>query len=81
MGAYTFEAQPPFRLTRISSELFSHEDFFSTPKNGVTTSNVVFPVGLAIKDGVILVSYGENDAAIKVMEIDYAIRSSCEYRF
>lgn len=70
IGAYTFEAEPPFRLTRISTEPFSHSDFFSTPRNGLTDRRVVFPAGLVVEDDVLYISYGENDAGTKILEID-----------
>lgn len=70
IGAYTFESTPPFSLTRISYKPFSHPDFYTTPETPLSTSLVLFPAGLAIKDNLIFVSYGENDGAIKVMEID-----------
>jgi predicted GH43/DUF377 family glycosyl hydrolase len=73
MGAYTFSAHPPFPLKRISSRPFAHPDFYSTPMNDLTYAQVVFPAGIAVKDNTIFVSYGENDGAIKVMEIDRAL--------
>lgn len=71
MAAYTFEASPPFHLTRISPHVFVHPDFYSSPKsNPISNNNVVFPAGIVVEDDRILVSYGENDVAIKVLEID-----------
>jgi predicted GH43/DUF377 family glycosyl hydrolase len=70
MGAYTFSARPPFQLTRISSLPISHPDFYSTPTNELTNSHVIFPSGLIVNGSKIQVSYGENDGAIKVIEIE-----------
>ncbi len=70
VGAYTFQSRPPFSLTRISAKPFTHKDFYSTPEIPLSTSLVLFPAGLVVKGNQIFVSYGENDGAIKVMEID-----------
>jgi predicted GH43/DUF377 family glycosyl hydrolase len=70
IGAYTFAAEPPFGLTKISSLPFSHKDFYSTPKNAKTTSDVIFPGGFVLKNNKIYLCYGENDDAIKIMVID-----------
>ncbi|MBA3721877.1 MAG: hypothetical protein H0W88_05700 [Parachlamydiaceae bacterium] len=70
LGAYTFEAEPPFRITKISAEPFSHPDFYTTPPCPLTTARVLFASGLVVRDNSIFVCYGENDCAIKVMEIN-----------
>jgi predicted GH43/DUF377 family glycosyl hydrolase len=71
MAAYTFEASPPFHLTRISPKVITHPDFYSTPKsNQISNFDVVFPAGLIVEGDRILISYGENDVAIKVIELD-----------
>lgn len=69
MGAYTFQANVPFSLTKISPRPLSHPEFY-TFKSPVNPSHVVFPAGIVIKDETIYVCYGENDACIKVIEID-----------
>lgn len=70
MGAYTFQSQPPFCVTRTSTIPFSHVDFYSTPKCPLTPSDVIFPGSIVIKGNSIFVVYGENDCGIKVMELD-----------
>lgn len=71
MAAYTFEASPPFHLTRISPQVITHPDFYSTPKsNPISSYNVVFPAGIVADGDRIIVSYGENDVAVKVVEFD-----------
>lgn len=70
IGAYTFEARPPFRLTAISSKPLEHRDFYTTPKTPLTSAKVLFPCGIVAKENTIYVSYGENDGGIKVLEID-----------
>lgn len=69
VGAYTFLPDPPFTLTRISSHPFYHPDFYSVD-SPVNPSHIIFPSGIVMKGNKILVSYGEKDACIKVMEID-----------
>jgi predicted GH43/DUF377 family glycosyl hydrolase len=70
VGAYTFMQTYPFALEKISFEPFFSYDFYSTPKNEKTSSNVVFPGGYVIKEDKIFLCYGENDDAIKIMKID-----------
>lgn len=70
IGAYTFLNTPPFTIDQVSSSPFFHPDFFSTPKNAKTTSEVVFPGGFVIKNDKIYLCYGENDDAIKIMILD-----------
>jgi predicted GH43/DUF377 family glycosyl hydrolase len=72
MGAYTFENKPPFRVTRISKEPILLRDFYTTnPQPGMNRRNrIVFPAGLVIQDGIIQVSYGENDSSVKILELD-----------
>lgn len=74
IGAYTFNAQPPFNITRISPKPFSHHNFYSSLPNhiltGTSSAHTLFPGGLALKDDRIYICYGENDACIKVMEIN-----------
>jgi predicted GH43/DUF377 family glycosyl hydrolase len=70
VGAYTFMRTYPFALEKISFEPFFCYDFYSTPKNEKTSSNVIFPGGYVIKEEKIYLCYGENDDAIKIMKID-----------
>ena len=70
MGAYTFEAQPPFRITRMTTEPLlagSHQDVWSKDK-----PLVVFPCGSRLKDGKWLVTMGVNDLASAWIEIPHA---------
>ena len=70
VGAYIFSNDPPFNLKKVSSEPFSHPNFYSTKHSPSTTSRVIFPGGFVIRDDKIYLCYGENDAAIKVMVLD-----------
>lgn len=72
MGAYTFESKPPFRVTRISEKPIMLRDFYTTRLQPIVnkTNRVVFPSGLVIEDGIIYISYGENDSAVKILEME-----------
>jgi predicted GH43/DUF377 family glycosyl hydrolase len=70
MGAYTFEAKPPFRITRITTE-----PILAGSPHDVTSKDkpiVVFPCGSRIKDGKWLVTLGVNDLASAWIEIPHA---------
>jgi hypothetical protein len=69
MGAYTFESQPPFRITRMTKEPLlagSSQDAMSKDK-----PIVVFPCGSRLKCGKWLVSMGVNDLSSAWIEIPH----------
>lgn len=76
LGAYTFEAKPPFRVTAISKEPILFRGIYRT--ESLNTSDpqkyVIFPGGYAIKsDGdrtVLHLACGENDSVVKILTID-----------
>ena len=79
MGAYTFEASPPFRITAISPHpiLFNgiyESNFLNTAS---THKLVIFPSGFILenKEGQDLIQLfcGENDSAIKMITLDKAV--------
>jgi len=76
MGAYTFEAAPPFRITGCSPQPIQFKGIYDTKTCNTAFSKKpnIFPAGaiLAQEDGrdVIHVSCGENDSAIKVITFD-----------
>ncbi len=76
MGAYTFEAKPPFRITGVSTNPILFDGIYETPALNTASPDkyVIFPCGFAIekKDGKTLLhlSCGENDSAIKIVTID-----------
>jgi predicted GH43/DUF377 family glycosyl hydrolase len=77
MGAYTFENKPPFRITSISRYPILFKGIYESPHINTAPAKVrcIFPAGFAIEhsqDQVFLhVSCGENDAAVKIVTIDY----------
>lgn len=76
MGAYTFELEPPFRITKCSSLPIQYKGIYSTKTNNTAYSRKpsVFPSGLVLgkEDGkdVIHVALGENDCSLKVVTFD-----------
>ncbi len=76
MGAYTFEAKPPFRMTSISHYPILFKGIYDSPP--LNTANpalrCIFPAGFAVenRDGreLIHVACGENDSAIKIITLD-----------
>lgn len=76
MGAYTFEATPPFRLTGISKHPILFKNMFDTPATHTapTDKRVIYPGGFVYDttDGKerIHVACGENDCGIKLVTMD-----------
>ena len=71
MGAYTFSAQPPFQITKISSGPIVGENFYRGPAHKTWKPlRVVFPQGLLIEDNLVWVFYGRQDHEIWVAKID-----------
>lgn len=73
MGAYTFEAAPPFRLTSISPYPILFRGIYELPYANVADSNkcVIFPSGFVIEPrpegDLIHLACGENDSGIKIV--------------
>ena len=76
MGAYTFEKEPPFRITGISNYPIFYDSIFSTPVQNTApvTVRASYPAGILyeVRDGrdVLVVSCGENDCSIKIIVLD-----------
>lgn len=69
MGAYAFEAKPPFSVTRVSLKpllIASEKDPFHP-----TLPAVVFPSGAVLRDGEWTVSMGVNDCATAIIRIPH----------
>lgn len=74
MGAYTFEKDPPFKITKISSEPILFDGIYSTMAKNTAKKGLrsVFPCGIIYENnkqgaGSIHVSIGENDCAVKII--------------
>ena len=73
MGAYTFNQEPPFALTKISSKPIIAKKFYNG--NHYKTwkpLRVVFPVGFIFDEETIWVSYGRQDHEIWIAKLDKA---------
>jgi predicted GH43/DUF377 family glycosyl hydrolase len=74
MGAFTFEASPPFRVTAVSPHPLLFKGIYTSPRSKNTSSklNCIFPSGLVLTEGnkKILVSCGENDSTVKIITFD-----------
>ena len=67
MGAYTFSAEPPFNITKMTPEPIIGEAFY-TPSN--YNKRVIFPGGFVVSDSVIYVAYGKDDSEMWVATLD-----------
>jgi hypothetical protein len=72
MSAYTFEATPPFRITRISPHPITFHGIYDSPHRDIANSRVrcIYPAGFVTDDDKIHLSCGENDSAIKIITMD-----------
>lgn len=76
MGAYTFAARPPFKMTRISPHPILFKGIYDTPHEKMANPKVrsIYPAGFIYeeRDGKerISVSCGENDSGIKIISMD-----------
>lgn len=67
MGAYAFEAKPPFRVTRVTTKpLLSGSEHESRIVGGPLT---IFPCGNVFENGVHMVSFGVNDESCAWVKI------------
>lgn len=67
MGAYTFAAQPPFQITKMSQQPIAADGFYTESSN---EKRVVFPGGFAISGSHIYVAYGKDDSEVWIATID-----------
>lgn len=67
MGAYTFQADPPFALTKISAEPIDAKGFYW---NSSYDKRVIYPGGFVISGPTIYVAYGKDDCEMWIGTID-----------
>ncbi len=67
MGAYTFSAEPPFTLTRMTPKPIMAEEFY-TPS--YREKRVVFPGGFVVDGAYIYVAYGKDDCEMWIATLD-----------
>lgn len=67
MGAYTFSAEPPFHLTKISPRPIVSDEFY-TPSPAI--KRVVFPGSFVVSGSKIYVAYGKDDSEMWIATLD-----------
>ncbi len=67
MGAYTFSAEPPFNITKISPLPINDKSFYTKSDR---EKRVIYPGGYVIKGDNIYVTYGKDDAEIWIAVIN-----------
>ncbi|MBS0653460.1 MAG: hypothetical protein JSR39_08055 [Verrucomicrobia bacterium] len=72
MGAYTFSAQPPFPIKRVSPEPIVGKGFYRGPVYKPYWGSVrcVYPAGFIFDDNFIWVSYGRQDHEVWIAKLD-----------
>jgi predicted GH43/DUF377 family glycosyl hydrolase len=71
MGAYTFDARPPFALQAVSPEPIVAKDFYEPPYYKTwKPMRCVFPAGVVLDEESIWVSYGRQDHECWVVKMD-----------
>jgi predicted GH43/DUF377 family glycosyl hydrolase len=71
MAAYTFEKDPPFRITRISKAPIVHPSFYDGPAYQTWKPlRVVFPSGYLIDGEHLWIAYGKQDHEIWLAKLD-----------
>lgn len=71
MGAYTFNASPPFKVTKISPEPIVGENFYNGPLYDTWKPLlVVFPGGYVHDENYIWIAYGRQDHEVWIVKLD-----------
>ena len=68
-GFYIFEGKPPFKVTHMSEKTYLRAEDATEPhyrKAGLIMC--VFPVGMILKKDKVIISYGDNDSCVKILE-------------
>lgn len=67
MGAYTFSAEPPFQITKISSAPIVAPEFYPASSS---EKKVIFPGGCVVSGNSIYVAYGKDDCEVWIATLD-----------
>lgn len=71
MGAYTFSSQPPFHITRISSEPIVDKGFYASQRSYWWGPRiVVFPCGYIADENYIWLFFGKKDKEMWITKLD-----------
>lgn len=67
MGAYTYSAEPPFTVTKVSSEPINFLGFYTY---SAYQKRVIYPGGFVVDGSNVYVAYGKDDAEIWIATLD-----------
>ncbi len=67
MGAYTFSAEPPFQLTKMTHQPIIGKGFYT---HSDRVKRVIFPGGLVESGDKLFVAYGKDDCEVWIATID-----------
>jgi predicted GH43/DUF377 family glycosyl hydrolase len=68
-GCYVFEGKPPFKVLRCSRRCYLPAEAATEPHfRKIFRITVCFPVGMVREGDRLLISYGDNDSAVKIGE-------------
>lgn len=67
MGAYNFAAEPPFKITKMTTSPIMHKDFHT---QSFCEKRVVFPGGYIVSGPYFQVAYGKDDHEVWIATID-----------
>jgi predicted GH43/DUF377 family glycosyl hydrolase len=76
MGAYTFEKDPPFRITAVSEFPMIFQGIYDTPAENTSSTKLrcIYPAGFVMSheraQEEIYLSCGENDCSVKILTLD-----------
>ncbi len=70
MGAYTFSADPPFKVTKTTPLPIVHKGFYTKSSAG---KRVIYPGGFVVAGSMIYVAYGKDDNEIWIATIDKTV--------
>jgi predicted GH43/DUF377 family glycosyl hydrolase len=71
MGAYTFEARPPFTITAISPDPIVVKNFYRPPYHKTwKPMRCIFPAGLIVEKDHVWICYGRQDHEAWVAKLD-----------
>lgn len=68
MGAYTFSAEPPFEITKVSSSPIDSPGFYTYSSYD---KRVIYPGGYVLDGSDLFLVYGKDDSEIWVAKINY----------
>lgn len=67
MGAYTFSADPPFEITKVSAEPLDAPEFYTYSNY---EKRVIYPGGFVVVGSNVYVVYGKDDSEVWIATID-----------